>query len=206
MQVGHLVGHVVRRDEFVFGVHGQLRVVTHHSSVRRGHFPRVRVGHRNLLLFCVQLRQQFLVPVLPLLQRRDLGDQFLFRERRPARFGRVRPVQFLQILRQPRIGPVNQFLKFEGVEILVTRIDRRELAPVYGQQLSAEEFQLAAQQRELPRHGLERFEVVLAKVGDGLEVRRRVCPSTKSLPRCAGTPLPITGTNAPGADNRRGKV
>ena len=90
MQVRHLVGHVVRRDELVFGVHRHLRVVTHHRAVRRGHLARVRVGHRDLLLLRVQFPQQFLVPVLPLLQRRDLGRQFTFAQE-PPRPVRPRP-------------------------------------------------------------------------------------------------------------------
>ncbi len=92
----------------VTGIHRHLRVVTHHRPVRRGHLARVRIGHRHLLVFTVlQLRQQFLVPVLLFLQRRDLGRQFALAQRRAVRFRRVRRVQRFQILRQAGIGPVN---------------------------------------------------------------------------------------------------
>jgi hypothetical protein len=54
----------------------------------------------------------------------------------------------------PRIGPGDEVLELVGIEVLVARVDRRELAAINGQQSPAEEFQLPAQQGELPRHGL----------------------------------------------------
>ncbi len=140
--------------------------------MRRGHLARVRVGHADLLVLRIQLRQQFLVPVLPVLERGNLGSQITFAGGHAARFRRVRRVQFFQIPGQPGIGAGNQILKLVRIEVLVARIDRRELAAVNGQQLPAKKFQLAAQQGELPRHGLERLEIVFAEVGNGLEVGR----------------------------------
>lgn len=43
---------------------------------------------------------------------------------------------------------------------------------VDGQEFPAEELEFAAQQHELPKDGLERVSVILAKIGDGFEVRR----------------------------------
>jgi len=65
-------------------------------------------------------------------------------------------------------------LEFGGVEVLVARVDRPKLAAVDGQQFAAEEFQFAAQERELPADRGERLEVVLAEVGDGFEVGRQL--------------------------------
>ena len=33
----HLVGHVIGRDQLVFGIHRHLRVVAYDRAVRRGH-------------------------------------------------------------------------------------------------------------------------------------------------------------------------
>jgi hypothetical protein len=71
-----LACNVVGRDELVVGVHGQLGVVADHGAVSGGHFARVGIGHGHLFLFVVQLGEQFLVPVLPVLQLRNLGGQF----------------------------------------------------------------------------------------------------------------------------------
>jgi hypothetical protein len=65
------------------------------------------------------------------------------------------------------------FLEFARIEILIAAVDRAKLAAVDGQQLPAEQVQFAAQQRELPAHGLERLQIVLAEIGDGFEVRRQ---------------------------------
>src|ERR1035437_2768921 len=74
-----------------------------------------------------------------------------------APLGGVGGVQLLEILRQPGIGPRDEVLEFGGIKILIARVDRRELAAINGQQFPAEQFQLPAQQGELPRHGFEGF-------------------------------------------------
>ena len=66
-------------------------------------------------------------------------------------------IRLLRAQRQPGIGSRDEVLEFGGIKILVAGIDRRELAAINGQQFPAEQFQLPAQQGELPRHGFEGF-------------------------------------------------
>ncbi len=73
--------------------------------------------------------------------------QFALAQEGAARFGGIAGIELLQIFRQPRIRPRDEFLQLADVEVLVPRINRRKLAPVNRQQLPAEELQLAAQQR-----------------------------------------------------------
>ena len=72
-----------------------------------GHFARVGIGHRNLLLLGIQLGQQFLVPVLPFLQAGDLGGQLRFGKSRAGRFGGIGGVELGQILGEVGVGPGN---------------------------------------------------------------------------------------------------
>ena len=89
------------------------------------------------------------MPVSLFLQGRDLLLQFTFAGSRAARFRRVGGVHCLEILGEPGIGPRDEFLEFAGIEVLVARVDRLEFAAVNGQQFAAEEFELAAEEREL---------------------------------------------------------
>ena len=100
--------------------------------------------------------------------------QFGARQLFLVRLGRVGRVQLLQILGQARVGPRDEFRQLLLVVVAVARVDRRQLRAVNGHQFAAEQFQLVAEQMELPVHELEAGAVLAAKVGDGLEVRRQL--------------------------------
>src|SRR5207344_2208440 len=79
--IGHVVGHVIGRDQLMLGIDGDLRVVADDIAITGVHAPRVGVGHGNLFLLLVQLGQQFFMPVALVLQRRDLLLQRRFVQR-----------------------------------------------------------------------------------------------------------------------------
>ena len=64
----------------------------------------------------------------------------------------------------------DQLLRSARVVVLVARVHRPELAAVNRQQFAAEELQPPAQQRERPRDGFQRQEIIFPKIRDGLEV------------------------------------
>jgi hypothetical protein len=73
-------------------------------------------------------------------------------------------------------------------------VDRLEFRSVDGHQLGAKQIQFAAEQVELPQHPLERRLVVLAKVGDGFEVRTHAPQQPHDLQIAPGLPFePPTG-------------
>jgi hypothetical protein len=69
-----------------------------------GHFARVGIGRRNLLLLGIQLGQPLLVPVLPCLQDGDLGGQLGFGKGGGGGFGGVGGVELGQILGEVGVG------------------------------------------------------------------------------------------------------
>ena len=83
----------------------------------------------------------------------------------------VKLIQFLQIGFDPLLQLLQIFLHLGLGEVALTAVDRLELAAVNGDQLSAEQIQLPAQQAEGFEHFLERLAVVFTKVSDGLMVR-----------------------------------
>lgn len=61
-------------------------------------------------------------------------------------------------------------MSLSALKVVVAAVHRAELAAVNGQQFTAEEIELAAEENELAMNRLERFEIILPEIGDGLEV------------------------------------
>ena len=89
-----------------------------------------------------------------------------------SRLGPIGAVERRQIPGNARIDLGQTPLELGGGEVLVAIVDGLELAAVDGHQRLGKEVQLAAQHDELAAHGADGWAVVVAEVGDGLEVGR----------------------------------
>ena len=82
-------------------------------------------------------------------------------------------------------------------EVTVRAVDRLEPGPVNGDQLSAEQIQLATEKNKLPEDGLERMAVVLTEISNGLEVGLEVTKKPDHLQIASGLGLkPPAGAHA----------
>ena len=104
------------------------------------------------------------------------------------------------------VGPGDQILELVGIEVLVAGVDRRELAAVNGEQLAAEEIELAAEQGKLAVQSTDGFEVVLAEVGNGLEVGILFAGEPDDLDIAPAFGFEQAGRSGRDADNHRDKV
>jgi hypothetical protein len=78
-----------------------------------------------------------------------------------------------QIARDALFQLLHALLELGLGEVLVAVVDRLELAAVDGDRGLLEQAETTAQQDELAAGGADRITVVLAEVGDGLEVGRQ---------------------------------
>lgn len=191
VQIIHLAGHLRRRDQLVLRVHGQLRVS---GSVTEICFrSSSNCASSSLCQSCFFCKAAIFWASSLWLKAAGSGSAASPASRyskSPANRASARSISSLSL----------SALKFRA-----RLLTAPELAPVNGQQFAPEKLQLAAQQSELPRHGLERLAIAFVEIGDGLEVGRQPAqqPSTSTLRRLSP---PAAGTNAPDADNRRGKA
>jgi hypothetical protein len=157
-------------NQVVLGIDGHRHVVAHGHLL---HPAAVGVRQRDFGLGGgLHLRQQFVIPALAFLEH---GDLFLQRGAAGGgghTFGRgVLPVQFAQVFVDAGFHFLHQAPElFLGV-VAARVVDRFELAAVDGHQFGAEQVELAAEEVEVFEEGFEGAAVVLAEVGDGLEVR-----------------------------------
>jgi hypothetical protein len=107
-----------------------------------------------------------------------------------ARFGLVRLVQLRQVLGDVFLQLFLLALERLEVEVLARRGERLELAAVDDHQPAADQAHLPAERDERPAGQLEGSTVVLAKVGEGLEVWRQATEQPTSPRRCAGIRAP----------------
>ncbi len=107
------------------------------------------------------------------LQGRDLALQVALLQGGHFRLGPISAVERRQIPGDARIDLGQAPLELGRSEVLVPIVDRLELAAVDGHQRLGKEVQPAAQHDELAAHGADGAAVVLAEVGDGLEVGRQ---------------------------------
>jgi hypothetical protein len=82
-------------------------------------------------------------------------------------------------------------------EVPIPRVDGLELAAVDRNARFTEQFKAAAQHHELAADLADRFAVVLAEIGYGLEVRHQAAGQPNQFRCCAGTPAPGAGSTAP---------
>ena len=99
-----------------------------------------------------------------------LGEIFHPRAAR-RRFRGVALVEPREIIGQPLVGRLDEFLQRIAGEIAILVVDRLDARPVHRQQFAPEQVEPLAQQRELAKHRFEGGAVVGAEIGDGLEVR-----------------------------------
>ena len=93
--------------------------------------------------------------------------------RGPGRYGGfclVVCLQLVQVRRHLRVDLREQDTQLARAEVTVLGVLRPELAAVDGHQFAAEKVELPTEQGELAAHPFEGQSVILAEVGDGLEV------------------------------------
>src|SRR5258707_10580721 len=111
--------------------------------------------------------------------------------------------QLREIARDALVDALKAPLHLGLSEILVSRVDRLELRSVNGHACHAQQIELAAQHDELAAHLANGRAVVLAEVGNGLEIGCELPGSARSPRCCAGTLAPAAGSTARGGGSRR---
>ena len=86
-------------------------------------------------------------------------------------FRGVALVEPLEVIGQPLVGRLDEFLQRIASEITILVVDRLDARPVHRQQFAPEQVEPLAQQRKLAKHRFEGGAIVGAEIGDGLEVR-----------------------------------
>jgi hypothetical protein len=184
----------------VFGVDRCLKVVSHDTGAATagGHRTGVRVRERDL----------------PVRRRLHLGadldeaphllldsSNLLFEPGHTLFIHRgglaICTVQFRKVARNAFFQLFHARLQFAVGEVLVTIVDRLELAAVDGNDGLREQAQVPAQDDKLPANATNGGTVVIAEIGDGLEVRRQAAR------RSVVSPAPGDGWTEPGSDSRR---
>ena len=145
-------------DQLVLGVGRHLRIVADTHLRIGGHRPAIRVSERDLALTrALQLLKQLHLPSPALLK----GCEFIGQVLGPPAARRVLlgigPVQSGQVVGQALIRRLDQLGQLLTGEVAVRAVDRLEPGPVNGDQLSAEQIQLATEKNKLPEDGLERM-------------------------------------------------
>jgi len=173
MAIIPLIGHLVGYDQMMLGVDGNLDIVADGGGTFAAgrHRPGVGIGQRDLLVGRVLDRLLHYLQGLHLLaqagnlllqpDRLRLGDIALFA---------VGPVQCPQVTRDAGLDLFHPSGDLGHRIVLVTIVHRFELAAVDGNHSSGEQAQLAAQHHKLGTHHPDRRAIVLAEVGNRLEV------------------------------------
>jgi len=160
-------------DQVMLGIRGRLDVVADHAGALSAgrHGARIGIGQQDLAVSCgLDLPASRPENLHLLAQARDLLP-----EPRRARLGDVArlavgPVQRRKITADARLDLRQARLDLGGGKVRVAVIDRLELAAVDGDDGVAEQVQPTAKHHELCAGGLDCRTVILAEVGQRLEV------------------------------------
>ncbi len=149
-----------------------LDVVTDHASAARHHRMCVGISKRNLFVRG-GLQLNFDIPEFLHLQGGNLAVQTLGFGPCHSRLLPVGSVQRSEVAADAGFDLLHSPLQLGTGEVAVANVDRLELAAVDCHQRFGEQTELLAQHHELPADTTNGFAVVLAEVGDGLEVRHQ---------------------------------
>ena len=103
---------------------------------------------------------------------------------------------FSQVVIDAGLGLLHSPLKLGAGEVAVAVVDRLELAAIDGHKRFREQAKLLAQHHELPTDAADCLAVILAEVGDGLEVRHQ----TPGQPHQLNVALRLAFKTATGLD------
>ena len=106
----------------------------------------------------------------PLADRGDLFGQVLDPRAGCSVLGDIALVEALQIVVKLGVSHFDELCQGRAGEVAVLVVDRLDPGAIHGQQLSAEQLQLAAKQHELAEDRAESLAVVAPEIGNGLEV------------------------------------
>jgi hypothetical protein len=102
--------------------------------------------------------------------------QFLLQVRRlRLKVSRLRPIggiEGIQIALDAFVNLLHPLFELVRREVLIAVVDRLELAAIDRHDGLAEQVELAAQGHKPPAHIADAFAVIVAEIGDSLEVRR----------------------------------
>src|SRR3954447_11663364 len=185
--IEHLVGDLLLDNQFVLGVNGDLRVVADRDTRVGGHRSAVGVGHRDLALpGAVELGQHLLAAVTPTPDRGDLLRQVLDPGAGGAGFSRVSMVEPLQVVVELGVGKTDELRQGGSRKVTILVVNSLDPGAVDGEQLLAEQVQLAAQQHELAEHWAEGLVVDAAEIRYGLEVGLQMAEKPDHLDSAVG--------------------
>jgi hypothetical protein len=85
----------------------------------------------------------------------------------------IRPIQIRQVAGNTLLQLPHARLELVLGKVAIAAVDRLELAAIDRYERIGEQVQAAAEEHELAAHAPDRRPVVLAKIGNGLEVRRQ---------------------------------
>ena len=150
-----MVGHFLFDDQLVLGVDRDLNVVADSDARVRRHGAAVGIGQGYLVFArAFELLQHGVVLTALLAQSLDLLGE-IFHPRAARRLFRgVALVEPLEVLGQPLVGRLDEFLQRIAGEISILVVDRLDAGPVHRQQFASDQVELA-QQRELTNTDLK---------------------------------------------------
>ena len=172
--IGPDVGHLMRDDQMVLGVDGDLDIVANDAGTATTgrHRAGIGIGQRDLLVRRGEhLHLEILKTPHLLLQLLDL----IFEAARLGfeRLGRLLPVGAVELLQIPRdtlLDLRHAPLHLGAREVLVAVVHRLELAAVNRDAGLREQTHRAAQRDEARAHFADRRAIVLAEVGNRLVI------------------------------------
>ena len=177
----------MRDNEMVRRVDGGRHVVADDAGVlaARRHRASIRISQRDLLVLAglqlhvdrIQSRDLLFQLRDFLLQPRDLGGRHV----RASGNLPIRGFELRHVARDARVDALKPAFHFALGEVLVARVDGFELAAVDRNARVAEQVEFAAQRDERAAGFANGLAVVLAEIGDGLEVRRETARQPDQL-------------------------
>src|ERR1700686_904778 len=170
------VGHLVRDDEMVLRIYHALNIVPDDSAAPTacGHRARIGVRQRNLLVLRLQhLRVQRVQTPDLLTQGRDLLVE-------PRDLGlwhsgslTIRGIKLREIALDAFVDLLQAPLHLGLSEVPIPRVDRLELAAIDRNARVTQQIDAVAKRHKLAADFADRLAIVLAKIGDRLEIRRQ---------------------------------
>jgi hypothetical protein len=143
-----LVGHLLLSDQLVLGVDRELDIVAHADLGHARHGASIRIGQRDLVFASpVELVEKHFVPLTPPPDCGDLLGQPVVTTDVSAvcRFVSIAFVEMPHVFRKSFVGIADDLGQGSAGEVAILTVDCLDPSTVHGQQLAAEQIELAAQ-------------------------------------------------------------
>src|SRR3954451_14056019 len=150
--------------------YGHSSRIVHRPAPKLRKNPYSTPNHNLVFSVAVQLGQHLLAAFPPTPDRGDLLGQVLDPGPGGAGFSCISMVEPLQVVLELGVGETDELCQGGSRKVAILVVDSLDPGAVDGEQLLAEQVQLAAQQHELAEHRAEDLAVDAAEIRYGLKV------------------------------------